>query len=290
MHHELFNALTESCRQVIAEQDQRAGTPGPKLLCHLTDIDGFMGIISSGCLWACLVTESNDASEIRYGLDLAAELLESRLQQVPRPLDLAILGFLRDPTRAPTHLRYEFAPLAISFCETCEKSGQWLHYSHSGRGVALVFAPELSGTMGLDFAKVEYNPRSQRQRIIELLDAGQRVAESAPADLNETAQVVVIWLSWLALRLKHPSFEEEQEWRFSMQVVMQDSSIVDGSVLQYRRAHDRLVPYEPRTFAPKLLKEAVLGYSSPLTPEAARLFMLSHGYDATARRSTVPVR
>ncbi len=290
MPREAFEKLMTECRETIAAQDRKAVTQPPSALCHLTDVAGFTGIVSSRHLWACLVTESNDASEIRYGRELTIGVLEERLHATSKPLDARILLFLRDGSKAPTRLRYELAPLAISFCGTCETSSQWLHYGRSGRGVALVFSPALAQATGLDFAKVEYRPGDQRARIEQLLDVGETAAASPSADIDEAAQVVVLWLHWLWLRLKHPSFENEAEWRLCEQVVIQNDAIVDGSVLNFRQTNDRVVPYELHSFPPELLREAVVGYSSPLSPEAARLLILGHGFTAGTSRSTVPVR
>jgi hypothetical protein len=73
-------------------------------------------------------------------------------------------------------------------------------------------------------------------------------------------------------------------------VAVHDNAIVDKTNLAYRRAGDRVIPFEPQPFEPHFLTEAIVGYSSPLTPEAARLVMVANGFTATARRSDVPVR
>ena len=46
-------------------------------------------------------------------------------------------------TRQATH-QFDFDHLVVSFCGRCDKSGQWLHYGHSGRGVALGFSSAIA--------------------------------------------------------------------------------------------------------------------------------------------------
>jgi hypothetical protein len=92
--------------------------------------------------------------------------------------------------------------------------------------------------------------------------------------------------------MKDPSFSEEDEWRLSAQVPFDNGKIQSEDVLKYREVGERLIPYLECEFADaELLNEVVIGYSSPMTLDAARLVLRDHGFaTAAVRRSPVPVR
>lgn len=283
------DAVVDACSSAVAGP----AVDPPETLYHLTDSVGFAGIISSRTLWSNLATSLNDASEIRYGVDLTVELLRERLANRQSDFDAAALGFLLDPSSAPKANQYELFPFVVSFCKHCAKSGQWLHYGRSGHGVALGFSPDIATALGMDLCSVDYDPQSQRTRIASLLDSAHAALGPSPTQeqIREGAHLASMYISWLAVRFKHPSFVEEDEWRLSSQVIVKGGQIQDQSVLKFRESAGRLVPYEERVFNDaSLLKLVVVGFSSTTTPEAARLMLVNHGYRASATRSDVPVR
>src|SRR5688572_8408931 len=151
----------------------------------------------------------------------------------------------------------------------------WLHYGRSGRGLALAFEPTIASSVNMDLLRLDYEPTSQRRRIDELLDSGLAALgqNPTPAQLHDGAHVTSLYLSWLAIRLKHPSFVEEDEWRLSANAVAQAGQIQDGTIFRFRRSGERLVPYEERPFGELTgLEQVVLGHSSPLAIDAIGLF------------------
>ena len=110
------------------------------------------------------------------------------------------------------------------------------------------------------------------------------------------AQLVSIITPALAVRMKHPSFEDEEEWRLVGLEVRQDGeSVTPPSAsrgFKWRRTGGALVPYEELSFAHRLeaLEEVVVGYSSPLGLDAVRLLLSEQGMRPSVRRSDVPVR
>jgi hypothetical protein len=92
------------------------------------------------------------------------------------------------------------------------------------------------------------------------------------------------------MRLKHPSFSEEDEWRLSGQAIVADGKIQSNSVIKYRESSDRLIPYEEVEFEVADLQDVVVGYSSALTLDAVKLILTSQGFSASVERSMVPVQ
>jgi hypothetical protein len=159
--------------------------------------------------------------------------------------------------------------------------------------VALKFGAGLADAAKLDLARIEYDPPAQRARIAALLDGALAAMGPNPTaeEVEDAAHLSSLWVSFLAVRLKHPSFSEEEEWRLCGQVGSNAGQILDGTALKYRRTGDRLIPYEECEFTnAMLLEEVVVGYSSSFSLDAARLFLASHGFPTTVSRSSVPVR
>jgi hypothetical protein len=287
------DAVVDACSSSITKRDDVDANSLPTCLYHLTDIDGFIGIISSKLLWASLATELNDPSEIRYGIDLTVEVLRERLTAKADAFDAAVLGYLLDPSSAPPENQLELFPLVISFCGRNDRSGMWLHYGRSGRGIALGFAPTIAQAVNMNLSRVDYDRDSQRARIGALLDSGRSALGPNPprAQILDGAHLTSTYVLWLAIRLKHPSFAEEDEWRLSAHAVSFDGQFQDRTVFKYRRTGERVVPYEERPFADiSLLTEVVVGYSSTTAVDVVRTLLRDHKSAAIATRSLVPVR
>jgi len=261
----------------------------------------------SRSLWASLATALNDSLEVRHGISIAEEVLEDRLRREVTEYDLRLLEFLRAPSAAPAEVRYEIFSMVVSFCSHCDRSGQWLHYGRSGRGFAIGFSSEGAKALGYDLIQVDYSPDSQRRRMASLIGAGAqalklcaleaRNPEEAAKRALGAAHIVSLHMPGLAIRMKHPAFREEEEWRLvgletSLDGVRQDLT-GDSTPLEYRRSGGRLIPYEVLSFEPTardILKEIVVGYSSETAPDAIQIVAQQYKLRPVIRRSDVPVR
>ncbi len=287
----LRDRVIDACQAVIGAEKIRG--PVPEVLYHMTDVAGFLGIVETDCLWASLATELNDTSEVRHGLELARRILGERRRQHPTTYEQLLLEMLEVPTRAPESLKLSHLPFVVSMYSRCDRAGQWLHYGRSGRGMALGFRHDAVRMAAVDLVELDYDPDSQRRRMAALIDHGREVVESArqPEYLTRAAQIVALYLPWLALQLKHPSFVEEREWRFSNRPAPLDTQTPDPVPLKYRRSGARIIPYqEVPISARESLVEVIVGYSSPTALESVELVLRSQGLCARVERSTVPVR
>jgi hypothetical protein len=293
MAAEHIDAVVTACSTEISARDASDLAERRENLFHLTDTDGFSAILSGKCLWASLATALNDASEARYGIELAVELLRERTAAGGDAFDLLTLQYLLDPSSAPPRNQFELYPLVISFCGRLDRSGMWLHYGRAGRGIAIGFAPHIAQALNMNLSRIDYDRKSQRARIADLVDAGKGALgpNPTPEELHEGAHIASLYMLWLAIRMKHPAFAEEDEWRLSVQAIAHAGAFQDDTVLKYRRTGERLVPYEEHAFADiNLVREVIVGYSSPTDPDAIRLALRDRGSAATVSRSTVPVR
>jgi hypothetical protein len=65
----------------------------PNIIYHYTDVNGLIGLIDSGCIWATHVSRLNDASENMHGFNLVIEHVRANLPIASRPLiEKALLG------------------------------------------------------------------------------------------------------------------------------------------------------------------------------------------------------
>src|SRR5262245_46465424 len=107
----------------------------PDRLYHFTDCAGLIGIFENKSLWASLATSLNDPSEVTYGIELACELFRRRT--------VTAQNFSLDGMDALVRARAAASrAYIVSFCENLNLAGQWLHYGHSGSGVAVGFYPQ----------------------------------------------------------------------------------------------------------------------------------------------------
>jgi hypothetical protein len=205
---------------------------------------------------------------------------------------------LNDPIRAHFEMSYDVSEFVVSFWARCDKAGQWLHYGRSGTGVALGFGAELESVVQRDLMRIDYDRNSQTARLGRLVDAGSRVLAQAstpsPWMSEAAAHLVSIYMPALAVQMKHPSFEDEDEWRLVGHEIRRDGKPLAPAPtgLKWRTRGAALVPYEELSFAgrPEALEEVVIGYSSPLGLDAVRLLLSEQGMHPLVRRSDVPVR
>lgn len=198
-------------------------------LFHYTGAHGVRGILNSDRIWASGAQHMNDWMEVVYGYDLMMKALRGlvhhgKLPQRSGRVFREVLGAMEQPD-SPFVDAY-FA----AFCEKGNLLSQWRAYAGT-QGFALEVDPlalkgELTLTTkaparNLRLAKVEYQPEQQKKSFRELLDRLIQTVEKehgrgerVEATLAEFVRVVLS--SWAAT-VKHPGFEEEQEWRVIFQ-------------------------------------------------------------------------
>ena len=69
--------------------------PAPDRIYHYTDDAGLRGIIEHGSLWCTDVAYLNDPSEIKYGVSIAADLLNAEASNAPVAVQLFARDFRR---------------------------------------------------------------------------------------------------------------------------------------------------------------------------------------------------
>jgi len=225
-------------------------TPPRETLYHYTTLSGLLGIVDSAELRCSDIRYMNDSTELRHTLDLLGEQVTQRIVAgVDKP---ALLTTFLD------WLTYRVVSGPMLFCASFRGNGnllsQWRGYSVHGKGVSLGFAPEhildCARRQQFEVGRCVYAPSQQEQMIDEIIDAVEALAEDSDAG-DESASQNKQWvrrfqtiegdLLRIAAVLKHPAFEEEQEWRIVSPMIGDASS---GTV-QFREGSSMLIPWFP---------------------------------------------
>jgi len=232
-------------------------------LYHYTSLSGMLGIVDAQILRASDIRYMNDAVELRHTLDLLRRHTRQRIRSGTDRPDL--LGQLLDWLAT----RVTGGPMLFgaSFRANGNLLSQWRGYSIHGKGVSLGFDPQrirsCAQRQGFQVARCLYDEHTQQmliERIVNAVEAMAASCESGSEDAGWTSLFEYIEgrLLSIAAVLKHPSFEEEQEWRIVSPVIQQ----LQGHPIQFREGASMLVPY----------------YAFSLRPAAKASMQLDHVY------------
>ena len=218
-----------------------AEIPGTTLY-HYTSLSGLQGIIDSGILRASDIRYMNDSTELRHTLDLLREHISDRISAgTDRP---ELLNGLREWL---SH-RVVGGPMLFgaSFRANGNLLSQWRGYSVHGKGASLGFSPRhvasCAHEQGFRLGRCVYEATQQKALIEQIVDAVETLAEGQPGGAGGWEAVFESFeerLLCIAAILKHPAFEEEQEWR----IVSPAISECGDAPVYFREGSSMLVPY-----------------------------------------------
>jgi hypothetical protein len=196
----------------------------------------------------------------------------------------------------------------VSFCDRSDTALHWLHYGHSGSGVAIGFNSVAIQKPPYELCPVLYNRARQDDwigRIVKTVDDALDAALSLTQTsddrelLRDVALDVLATHLWMVTpRMKNLVFEAENEWRLVTYVPkgngvpMRDDP---AGLNDYRAASGRIVPYKKVAFDVLPVTEIVVGASAPIQQDrdALRVLMEETLIDCDqvkVSESAVPVR
>jgi hypothetical protein len=187
----------------------------------------------------------------------------------------------------------------VCFSTHGDRLSQWRGYCPGGIGYSLGFASSLLTTLAanaaFEFRRCVYSEADQQKILGRIVDAFVRRAHYTPdteAEPKFPRQFACTLITALATIFKHPSFEEEAEWR-----LVKAMPEADIDKLLFREGRSTLVPYVqfplvPDGDTPVQLQEIIVG-PNPL-PELAKNgvqhLLQRHAVEATIRSSSSPYR
>ncbi len=211
----------------------------PRVLYHYTKVEGLKSMLESGHLWATDAAFMNDPQELRYGFDLLSEIA-SRDMNLRRTGQLAeFLASINDIVEEKTwRARVYF----VSFCQNGDLLSQWRAYGAFGGGYAVGLKTACLVGPGAD----EQKPVRVLHPIIYRLDKQVRLLRGwlrtclqrcqAPRGRVNYGDLLQLFADSLIV-FKHPSYEEEQEWR-----LIQFGRYVGGSTKRGLTESDAILP------------------------------------------------
>lgn len=233
-----------------AHEDHESQEPAE--LWHYTTLEGAVGILTSGEMWATDSRFLNDPEEYQHALTVTRELVIRDLEEDEFKREVvALLTRLEafDSGNAP--------PLIASFSEASDELTQWRSYSSEGAGVALVLdLPSLKSAVSacdgvlkrctyvqvVPTLKASDELRANIQHVLnDLRREWERYDSSNSEDVTDRNCGVrdTFRTGWefeqLKLTLKPAGFSVEREWR----AVFRGGS--EG--MQLRVSRGRIVPY-----------------------------------------------
>lgn len=175
---------------------------------HYTDVAGLLGMIQTGKIWATHVSRLNDSSEYHHGVKIVASCVRNAMPVSSKQLIELILSKFR---QVDTYV--------ASYSTKNDLLSQWRSYSGSKTGYCFGLATNGIATLDESTPLLEpviYQDSLAQQIITRLLQEVDSYLSS-----NNFGEVEVgFLLGWvgatlanLACMIKHPKFEEENEYR-----------------------------------------------------------------------------
>jgi hypothetical protein len=210
-------------------------------LFHYTDLNGLKGIITEHDLWLTDALYSNDDAEIKFGVKIAQNQIQSMLNTDPNK-DNLLNDYLK--TLAKLLEQPREGVYICCFCEEDDILSQWRAYGGNGNGVSIQLdlsefdrytANQKFGVLSI--WKVVYEERKQQDTIKRAISNTFRDFQTTlpPIEIAQKAKDII---DFFIPTFKDRGFREEKEWR--MILVPSPSRNIKPL---YRVSHDMLIPY-----------------------------------------------
>jgi hypothetical protein len=235
----------------------------PLSLFHYTTVPGICGIMGAKRLWATSIRHLNDATEFTYAHDVLRNTLESTTQGAPADVRAAaeyMVGAL-DMSRTSNTLSLlgKFGTtFVVSLSSEPDRLSQWRAYS-AGGGYAIGFRLEALHTLakhhGFRLMKCSYDENQHREEAKAIAERVLEKFSALPQDVrvaiepggSESPRATQSWLFSMrrdmlediqrsAAVWKHPSFQEEAEWR-----LISDQQL--DRIVKFRPGRSAIIPY-----------------------------------------------
>lgn len=180
----------------------------PSVIYHYTDLSGFLGMITTGKIWATHVSRLNDTSEHHHGIKVVADCVRNAMPTSSKPLVEKILSEFR---RVDTYV--------ASYSTKHDLLSQWRSYSGGKVGYCLGFGTDGIATIDASTPLLEpviYKDSLAQQIISKMVagvDAYLQPNQFGEVEVGFLLGMVGATLANLACTIKHPAFEEENEYR-----------------------------------------------------------------------------
>lgn len=220
----------------------------PCELYHYTSQNGLLGIFESDSLWATKIHYLNDETEFELALNLAAVVLNEKLQCQKDTREKEKIRCLID--NIPTIQKLNVCVISLS--QKRDLLSQWRAYSAGIGGYSIGFKSDnlvvSASKQGFYLVRCIYEEDKQKQLISDLIDeclAEEFNTRPDYVDYDTPRTLVVLHtggdftkkLASIAPIIKNKSFSEEAEWR-----LISEKGLTTKS-LSFRVGVSTLIPY-----------------------------------------------
>jgi hypothetical protein len=282
-----------------------------KPLYHYTDGAGLKGIIENKEIWFTSHLHLNDPGEIRFGVKVAAKLLEEigsgSDPRIKLLCDMIIDLFTHE------NMNGAFGFYIASFSQNGDELGQWRGYGDNGRGYAIGLAPHLfhptdaikpDPSQNYVVLPVVYGEKAGRQVQMPAIKKALQVAEKIIIDEAEAMRDPTVGMPFFdalaksligselllnCLLTKHEAYKNEEEIR----LVITGEHKKLSSALSHRTRGSEIVPFIKSEFPlhnGNNVTEIVVGPSAVDTAENGVARLLGENASGRIRRSSIPYR
>jgi len=247
----------------------------PDIVFHYTDCTGLLGILKSGGIRLTDIFSLNDPSEVRHGVNLAVEILNTETQR-GNPAASKFANKFKNYSETGVEVAAHF--FVACFSDTHKDLGQWRAYGDDGKGFTIGFDGKLlEGTFvkrdnetvpGNGTFPITYNDNRlieiYKQIVNEVLPLfamteGRNLSDAIINEFEKYLSIVAtISILYAAVLFKHIAYKNEKEYRFLQIRAVNESD----DNLGYRARLNSLVRFSEfdwNTTDQQVLREIVIG-------------------------------
>lgn len=314
--------------------DAASAAAPPAYVYHYTSSEGLLGIVTTGRMHFTHAHFMNDQSELVYSRDVAGAVIDKAVGgENDRRRNIVLKAVLEriSHLRVPENMA-DVAWYVACFCERGNRLSQWRAYGSQGQGFSIAFATASLRVLepNLKLRRVLYHRHEQDRMITEIITSclasfDQSISMAPSREARK--EIVGAYVHGIELALiatlplmKHPAFEEEEEWR-----LIANDIITRDSEIQFKRGASGIVPFraidlrtdflfnEADGRSPIRMTQAIVADEAPrflrilpihevihapcsepeLRKRAVRLLLGRHGYNSTVvsvTGSDIPLR
>lgn len=217
---------------------------------HYTTVEGLIGIVESDDLWLTDYGFLNDATEVRYGLNLLSSVLQDAAvaNEDPRTIEL-ITAWSKKVESPPPHR----VCLACFSCDG-DSLSQWRGYGSGASAVAIGFdlkGGPFNSLRETHLGRVIYSLELQRLQLATAVHVHLQLARWDEGKPNKNPEYDIFAEGAFdrffrdLVFFKHPSFAEEKEIRlvYSEPSASFDEHGIQRAKERFRAKNGRIIPY-----------------------------------------------
>jgi len=268
-------------------------SPTPPVLWHYTSLKGLIGIVSSESIWASDIRCLNDATEYQYGREIAIKATEAN-QVAPRDFLERMRELVVNQFSGEVRAGENFV---FSMSERDDLLSQWRSYCPPGAGCSIGFDSSalsdrgFSAAVGYEFQLIQcvYTEDEQTAMINSVIEFGLECARGDHP--SRTGSFLAGGLAGVVPRFKHPSFQEECEWRL-LGGRDREHPRDNEKPIQYRAGKSMIVPYVKWALKPLPITEIKLGPCPhpELSRASVESLLATHKLTVPVTHSQIPYR